>query len=139
MFRVSLKADYAIKALVRLALATESKPVQAHDIAEFGVIPAKFLEQVMHDLRQAGYVHSKRGKRGGYVLARAAADISFAEVIDTIDGTHDAGARMRLGDQAERLVQPVWREVNRCLRLMLEQATIAAAAERAAQAPMYYI
>ena len=139
MLHVSLKSQYAIKALVRLALATTPEPVQARDIAAYGSIPTKFLEQVMHDLRQAGYVHSQRGKRGGYVLARPAAEISFAEVIATIEGTHGGVARMRPGDQAELLVQPVWLEVRTRVREVLEQATIAAAAERAAAAPMYYI
>jgi DNA-binding IscR family transcriptional regulator len=69
---VSLKADYAIKALVRPALATESEPGQAHDVAGFVVSPTRFLDQVRHNLRPAGYVHSKRRKRGGDLLARTA-------------------------------------------------------------------
>jgi Rrf2 family protein len=139
VLHVSLKAQYAIKALVKLALTGGSEPVQAREIAEFGAIPAKFLEQVMHDLRQAGLVTSQRGKRGGYLLAREAGDITFAEVIDTIQGSHGGLERMRPGDQAELLVQPVWLEVRTRVREVLERATIAEAAERAAAMPMYYI
>jgi Rrf2 family protein len=151
--RISTKSEYAIKALVRLALADGSAPVAARDIVAFTGVPPKFLEQVMHDLRRAGFVESRRGKGGGYVLARDPAAVSFADVIDLIDGprfeeaaglmdaagSNGGKGRMRDGDQAEALVAPVWREVHERTRAVLGSATIAAAAARAAEAPMYYI
>ena len=150
--RISTKSEYAIKALVRLALAEGSAPVSARDIVAFTGVPPKFLEQVMHDLRRSGLVESRRGKGGGYVIARDPAAISFADVIDLIDGPRAEAAapagspgsnggegRMRGGDQAQALVAPVWREVRECTRAILGSATIAEAASRAAEAPMYYI
>jgi Rrf2 family transcriptional regulator, cysteine metabolism repressor len=151
--RISTRSEYAIKALVRLALSDGSAPVSARDIVAFTGVPPKFLEQVMHDLRRAGLVESQRGKRGGYVLARDPAAVSFADVIDLIDGpgqevadrspdttgSNGGKGRMRGGDQAEALVAPVWREVRECTRAILDSATIADAAVRAAEAPMYYI
>jgi Rrf2 family protein len=150
--RISTKSEYAIKALVRLALSEGPAPVSARDIVAFTGVPPKFLEQVMHDLRRAGLVRSQRGKGGGYVIARDPAGISFADVIELIDGPRaqvpssvgasgsDGGkGRMRGGDQAEALVAPVWREVRDCTRAILGSATIAEAASRAAEAPMYYI
>jgi Rrf2 family protein len=150
--RISTKSEYAIKALVRLALADGSSPVTARDIVAFTGVPPKFLEQVMHDLRRAGLVESQRGKGGGYVLARDPHSVSFADVIDLIDGRPEPDAsqagsfgsnggqgRMRGGDQAEALVAPVWREVREHTRAILSSATIADAASRAAEAPMYYI
>jgi Rrf2 family protein len=139
MVHLSTKSDYAIKALVRLALANGDGPVQAREISAFAAIPVKFLEQVMHDLRQGGLVHSQRGKGGGYVLAVDPAALSFADVIDLIDGSHGGKGRMPRGDQAEPLVAPVWREVRECTRAVLGSATIAAAAARASHDPMYYI
>ncbi len=153
MIHLSTKSDYAIKALVRLALADGTAPVTGRDIVAFTGVPPKFLEQVMHDLRQAGLVESQRGKRGGYVIARDPASVSFADVIDAIDGrradsvggragspgSNGGKGRMRGGDQAETLVAPVWREVRDCTRAILGSATIADAAARAAEAPMYYI
>ena len=139
MIHLSTKSDYAIKALVRLALVNGDGPVQAREISTFAGIPAKFLEQVMHDLRQGGLVHSQRGKGGGYVLAVNPASLSFADVIDLIDGSHGGMGRMRSGDQAEALVAPVWREVRDCTRAILDAATIADAAARASDMPMYYI
>ena len=153
MIHLSTKSDYAIKALVRLALANGTSPVSARDIVAFTGIPPKFLEQVMHDLRQAGLVDSQRGKGGGYVIARDPASLSFADVIDLIDGrradplsgragspgSNGGKGRMHGGDQADALVAPVWREVRECTRAILGSATIADAAARAAEAPMYYI
>jgi len=139
VIHLSAKSEYAIKALVRLALADGDAPVQAREISEYTAIPGKFLEQVMHDLRQGGLVRSRRGKGGGYVLAVDPAALSFADVIDLIDGSHGGKGRMPCGDQAEPLVAPVWREVRECTRAVLGAATIAAAAARASQDPMYYI
>ena len=139
MVHLSTKSDYAIKALVRLALADGDEPVQAREISGYAGIPAKFLEQVMRDLRHGGLVTSRRGKGGGYALARDPAAISFADVIDLIDGSHGGMGRMRGGDRAEPLVEPVWREVRECTRAILHAATIADAAARANAHPMYYI
>ena len=139
MVHLSTKSDYAIKALVRLALANGNEPVQAREISDYAGIPSKFLEQVMHDLRQGGLVTSQRGKGGGYAIARDPATISFADVIDLIDGSHGGMGRMRNGDRAEPLVEPVWREVRECTRAILRSATIADAAERTNENPMYYI
>lgn len=149
---LSTKSEYAIKALVRLTLADGSDPVSARDIVAFTGVPPKFLEQVMHDLRLAGLVDSRRGKGGGYVLACDPSKVSFADVIDHIDGrragpggngvtagSNGGKGRMRGGDQAEPLVAPVWRAVRECTRAVLGSATIADAAARAHDAPMYYI
>ena len=59
---------------------------------------------------------SQRGKGGGYVLARDPATISFADVIDLIDGSNGGKGRMRGGDQADALVAPVWDAVRECTR-----------------------
>jgi Rrf2 family protein len=139
VIHLSTKSDYAIKALVRLALANGDSPVQAREIVEYTGIPAKFLEHVMHDLRLGGLVTSQRGKGGGYVLARDSQAISFADVIDIVDGSHGGKGRMRGRDQAEVLVAPVWDAVRECTRAILGSATIADAAARATAAPMYYI
>jgi Rrf2 family protein len=136
---LSTKSEYAVKALVRLALANGDAPVQGRDIASFAGIPAKFLEQVMHDLRHGGLVVSRRGKGGGYSLARDPAVITFADVIDVVDGSFGGKGRMPGSDQASPLVDPVWREVRECTRAILGAATIAQAAARAESAPMYHI
>ena len=136
---ISTRCHYAIKALVRLALSYGGAPVQARDIAEFGAIPIKYLEQVMRDLRQGGLVASTRGKNGGYVLARPPEDITFSDVRELIDGSSWVNGRMADAAQGDALVEPVWDAVRRAVREVLDGATIAASAERARSAHTYSI
>ena len=60
--------------------------MQISDIARDQAIPKKFLEQILLELKKEGLVTSRRGKQGGYLLLRAASDITFGEVLRLIDG-----------------------------------------------------
>jgi len=82
---LSSKARYALRALVELARADGAK-ITAGDLAERADAPRKFLEAILLELARRGVVVSRRGKLGGYTLARAPSAISFAEVIRVIDG-----------------------------------------------------
>ncbi len=66
--RVSARADYAVRALVELAALNSDVPVKAERIADAQAIPLKFLENILADLRRAGFVDSRRGVEGGYRL-----------------------------------------------------------------------
>ena len=83
---LSQKARYALRALLVLGIQTAAKPMLIADIAEQADVPRKFLEQILLELKKRGIVHSHRGKFGGYTLGRAPEDVSFAEVIRTMDG-----------------------------------------------------
>jgi Rrf2 family protein len=82
---LSSKARYALRALVELA-RVEGSQITAGDLAERADAPRKFLEAILLELARRGVVVSRRGKLGGYSLARPASEISFAEVIRVIDG-----------------------------------------------------
>ena len=82
---LSSKARYALRALVELA-RVEGTQVTAGDLAERADAPRKFLEAILLELARRSVVVSRRGKLGGYSLARDPAHISFAEVIRVIDG-----------------------------------------------------
>ena len=82
---LSQKARYALRALVELARA-EGAQLTAGEIATRADAPRKFLEAILLELSRHRLVASRRGKFGGYVLARPAAEISFAEAIRVIDG-----------------------------------------------------
>jgi Rrf2 family protein len=82
---LSSKARYALRALVELARA-DGAQITAGDLAQRADAPRKFLEAILLELARRGVVVSRRGKLGGYILARAPAAISFAEVIRVIDG-----------------------------------------------------
>jgi Rrf2 family protein len=82
---LSQKARYALRALVELA-SEEAGQVTSGELARRSGAPRKFLEAILLDLARAGVVASRRGKFGGYSLAKPAAAISFAEIIRIIDG-----------------------------------------------------
>lgn len=80
-----MKAKYALRAMRELALSGENR-LQAHELAERSRTPGKFLEAILVDLRQAGFIDSRRGQHGGHSLARAAEQIMIGDVIRAIDG-----------------------------------------------------
>jgi len=83
---LSQKARYALHALIVLAEHTGDEPMQIAAIAEEARVPRKFLEAILVDLKKRGIVKSTRGRAGGYLIGKAPKDISFADVIRTIDG-----------------------------------------------------
>ena len=86
---LSQKAKYGLRALVALARAAESAggaQVSAGELSVRAGAPRKFLEAILLELSRNHLVVSRRGKFGGYTLARPAGDISFAEVIRVVDG-----------------------------------------------------
>ncbi|MDO6737967.1 Rrf2 family transcriptional regulator [Wenyingzhuangia sp. 2_MG-2023] len=83
---LSKKTKYGIKALTYLALQNKNTPVQISEIAENENISVKFLERILLELRKAGVLDSKKGKGGGYFLARLPKDIPMTDVIRTLEG-----------------------------------------------------
>jgi Rrf2 family protein len=82
---LSQKARYALRSLVALARA-EGAQVTAGDLSTRAGAPRKFLEAILLELARRQIITSRRGKFGGYALARPASEITFAEVIRVIDG-----------------------------------------------------
>ena len=127
--RVSAKTDYAIRAVLELASADDERPVKGERIATAQGIPLRFLENILMQLRHAGLVESRRGADGGYRLARAANEVTLADVIRAIDGPLAAvsGTRPESLD-FEGVAEPmrdVWIAVRASLRSVLEQITLA--------------
>jgi Rrf2 family protein len=125
---VSAKADYAVRAAAELAAAGPG-PVKGDRIAEAQHIPLKFLENILSDLRHAGYVQSQRGAEGGYWLAEPADQVTLADIIRAVDGplANVRGARPELVEysgSASHLVE-VWIAVRVSLRSVLERVTLA--------------
>jgi Rrf2 family protein len=83
---LSQKARYALRALVELARDPEQGQLTASELSTRADAPRKFLEAILLELARRSVVISRRGKFGGYVLARPPEKISFAEVIRVIDG-----------------------------------------------------
>lgn len=86
MTNLSRKARYALRALYALAADEARGPVLIADLAERERIPRKFLEAILLELKNAGILKSKKGKGGGYSLAKAPQQITMGQVIRIIDG-----------------------------------------------------
>ena len=83
---LSKKTKYAIKALVILGKNVDNPPMQIQKIAEQERIPKKFLEQILLDLRNAGFLYSKKGAGGGYSLNKDPKDIFLVNILRITDG-----------------------------------------------------
>lgn len=82
---LTMKAKYALRALCTLAQADPER-LMARRIALEAVVPEKFLEAILVELRNAGMIESKRGMAGGHRLARPATEITIGDIVRTIDG-----------------------------------------------------
>jgi Rrf2 family protein len=80
------KGKYGLKALIHLAGLPPGQVALASDIATANTISKKFLDAILAELRNAGFVASRKGRNGGYRLARPATDIRVGHVIRVLDG-----------------------------------------------------
>jgi Rrf2 family protein len=87
--RLSKRGEYGLRAMLLLAAPDDegrSPVLQIRDLSEREHIPAKFLEQILLAIKNAGLLHSKMGVGGGYYLARPAAEISLGQIVRVLDG-----------------------------------------------------
>ena len=116
--KVSTKATYGILAALDLAAHNGASPVQAKAIAKRQAIPVRFLEQVLHAMKQAGLVDSMRGAQGGYMLNRLPTEISLAEIIEALDGSltplavRASAFRRHRPRKPDALLAGVWEQVR---------------------------
>jgi Rrf2 family protein len=86
--RLTKRGEYALRTMIRLGIARRvgCEVVSVSKLAEAERLPFKFLEQILFDLRQAGYVASRRGKLGGVYLAREMGEVKIGDVVRLTDG-----------------------------------------------------
>ena len=84
--KLSQRGEYALRAMMVLGMNQGSGVVRIRDIAQQQNIPRRFLEQILNDLKSAGFVLSKRGVAGGYRLQRNPGEISLADIIRHLEG-----------------------------------------------------
>ncbi|HET8971499.1 MAG TPA: Rrf2 family transcriptional regulator [Candidatus Nanopelagicales bacterium] len=128
--QISAKADYAIRALVELALAGAGDGYTSVDVlASRQRLPAKFLESIFTGLRKDGLLVSRRGAEGGYRLARPGEGISVADIIRSVDGPLAAVRGLRPEDTAYEgaaaAMPELWVALRAALRLVLENVSLA--------------
>ena len=84
---VSQKCQYALRAVFELAKRNDQGPVKIGHIARTQAISQRFLEVILRQLKQGGFVESRRGKEGGYLLAKSPAELSVGDIIRFIQGS----------------------------------------------------
>jgi len=137
--RISAKGEYAIKALLDLALQRERGLIPIQEIAARQAIPQRYLEQVLLSLKRAGLLTSKRGSTGGYHLTRDPEEITVGAVLRAVEGTRatfQANASVDLAD--------LWLEITEAVSKVVDRVTfgelVTRARERRSRArPMYHI
>jgi Rrf2 family cysteine metabolism transcriptional repressor len=120
---ISVKGEYALYAIFDLAAQKPGEPVKIADIARRQKIPQKFLELILAGLKQGGFVQSRRGAEGGYLLARASDAITVGEVARYVEG----GKRQR-GAGKPRATDPfenLWQRVDSAVSEVIDQTTFA--------------
>jgi len=105
---ISNKCQYALKAVLELAKRERQGCVPISEIAKARDIPARFLEAILRQLKQAGITESVRGKDGGYKLARPAAEITMGEIVTLLEGPLTKRARSNESD----VFNAVWEEAE---------------------------
>jgi Rrf2 family cysteine metabolism transcriptional repressor len=120
---ISVKGDYALHAVFDLAVQGSDRPVKIAGIAKRQKIPQKFLELILASLKQGGFVESRRGADGGYLLARPAESIKVGEVLRFVEGARDEKSRVRRN--AESPFREVWERVNDSVSDVLDQTSFA--------------
>ena len=125
--RVSAKTDYAVRALLELAVAGDG-PVKGERLAQAQEIPLKFLENILTDLRHAGIVRAQRGAEGGYWLARDPGEVTLGEVIRAVDGplasVRGEAPEDVAYDGAAQNLRVVWVALRASMRSVVDEVTL---------------
>lgn len=132
--KVSKRGEYALRALIDMGIAHElGRPlVQIGELAEKENLPIKFLEQILMQLKEGGFIESKRGKLGGYFLLKPAAQISFGQVIRLIDGplapiacvSHNFYERCSCPDEEHCGLRMLMNDVRNAISNILDRFTL---------------
>ncbi|MCJ7751761.1 MAG: Rrf2 family transcriptional regulator [Armatimonadetes bacterium] len=108
--------------------------VQLAQIAKSQTISPKYLEQLFIPLRNAGLVRSERGPKGGYVLARLAADITVLEIVRAVEGPLDlldCVGKSRACDKAEQCAaRELWKSVSEAVTAVLDKRNLKTLADK---------
>ncbi len=145
MVRISMKSDYALRAMMELATVYGTRSLQTSEIAARRAIPESYLEQLLTTLRKAGFVTSSRGPQGGHSLALSPSQITAGDVVRALEGPVII---MDCLDNPEScqpngcVLRDLWLEVRKAVEESLDRVSIEDLSSRQAVADgglMYHI
>src|ERR1700758_4448017 len=120
---ISVKGEYALQAVFDLSSQPPGHPVKIADIARRQKIPQKFLELILASLKQGGFVESRRGAEGGYLLARRPDAITVGDVLRFVEGRQQERSKLRR--QIGSPLSELWQRVDAAVNSVLDSATFA--------------
>jgi Rrf2 family transcriptional regulator, cysteine metabolism repressor len=129
--RLSTKGEYASRAMLELSVRYDEGPLHGHEISKAQMIPQGFLEQILLQLKRAGYLKSRKGRSGGYQLSKPPSEITVAEVIRVMDGPLapidcvSVMAHEPCPMEGTCGLQWLWKEVRDSVAEILERTTFA--------------
>ena len=119
---VSVKGEYALAAVFDLASHSRGEPVKIAEIARRQKIPQKFLELILAGLKQGGFVESRRGAEGGYLLSRHPDSITVGQVLHFVEGRRaHAGRRQK----HETPFSDLWRRIDSSVSEIVDNTSFA--------------
>ncbi|BCU75598.1 Rrf2 family transcriptional regulator [Luteolibacter sp. LG18] len=136
--KISQKLEYACRALAQLARRSDGRTLtRLEELAQREAISANFLVQILNDLRRAGLIDSRRGKAGGYLLARAAKEITLRQIVVAVD---PALLQFSVSNEGESGpgVRGAWERVSKALGESLDGVTLETLSQQAVD-QMFYI
>ena len=124
--KISKKCQYALKAVFELAWRDNGRPVSTSQIAEAQRISPRFTEIILNELKNSGFVESRRGNDGGYMLSKDPAEISVREIIECIEGPIDMVKNENQPDSiGTEALSGLWEQVNESIRQVCEKTSFA--------------
>jgi Rrf2 family protein len=120
---ISVKGEYALQAIFDLAANGSAEPIKIAEIARRQKIPQKFLELILASLKQGGFVESRRGAEGGYMLAKRAEAITVGDVLHFVEGRQEERSRLR--KQADSPFSDLWTRADAAIDSVLHSTTFA--------------
>jgi Rrf2 family protein len=124
MFNLSKKVEYGLELLTYLAENQDAGPIALKDVAEKRDLPYKYMEHIAADLRDAGFITSKEGKGGGYMLRKSPPDVAIADVVTILAGPVALGACASCPRARGCSQQSVWSSVGDSVREALKEKTL---------------
>lgn len=123
---VSLKCQYALRALFELGLRQGgSKWVRLQEVARAQAVPARFLENILNQLRRGGFVESRRGLNGGFRLARQTTSMHIAEIVRFMDGDIYSVDQHQAGVQAvDTVFAALWQQAQAAIEQVYQEKTL---------------
>ena len=141
--KITYRGDYALKAVLDLSLHYSNEPVTINEMAKRIDAPVKFLEQILLDLKKGGFIESRRGKVGGYLLSRPPSRIAVGDIVRFIDGPIEPIACVKRGyldcsDAYKCAFRQIWQDVYQATSNIIDSVTFEQLISKIKAEPVMY-